>query len=278
MSLISMKNAIIFLVLFFIFLIFVSPLLWILSTSVKETKEIYHLPLTLIPHKLTFTHYKHIFIDLPDFFTYFKNSVVVTTASLVLILTLSSLAGYAFGRREFWGKKSLFFFLLLALDLPYAIYLVPVYIMEDTIGLTNTLSGLMLPYTALNLSLAIFIMTAWFREMPLELEDAARIDGCSIFQLWYKIMLPLAAPALVSVATISFVMLWEEFMFVRTFSTTVEAQTLPVGIPLLKREAQSWAYGTLSAVLVLSFIPVIAIFLITQKYFMRGFLKGAVKG
>jgi len=278
MSLISMKNAIIFLVLFFIFLIFVSPLLWILSTSVKETKEIYHLPLTLIPHKLTFTHYKHIFIDLPDFFIYFKNSVVVTTASLVLILTLSSLAGYAFGRREFWGKKSLFFFLLLALDLPYAIYLVPVYIMEDTIGLINTLSGLMLPYTALNLSLAIFIMTAWFREMPLELEDAARIDGCNIFQLWSKIMLPLATPALVSVATISFVMLWEEFMFVRTFSTTVEAQTLPVGIPLLKREAQSWAYGTLSAVLVLSFIPVIAIFLITQKYFMRGFLKGAVKG
>jgi len=257
---------------------FVSPLLWVLNTSVKKTQEIYHLPLTLIPHELTSTHYKHIFIDLPDFFIYFKNSVVVTMGTLVLILTLSSLAGYAFGRREFFGKKFLFFFLLLALDLPYAIYLVPVYIMEDIAGLTNTLLGLALPYTALNLSLAIFIMSAWFREMPSELEDAAKIDGCSIFQLWSKIMLPLAVPALVSVATITFVMLWEEFMFVRTLSTTVVAQTLPVGIPLLKREAQSWAFGSLSAVLVLSFIPLIAIFLVTQKYFMRGFLKGALKG
>jgi len=161
--------------------------------------------------------------------------------------------------------------------MPYAIYLVPVYIMEDSMGIINTRLGLILPYIALNLSFAIFIMSAWFREMPRDLEDAAKIDGCNTFQLWIKIMLPLAVPALVSVATITFVMVWEEFMFVRTLSTTVEAQTLPVGIPLLKREAQSWAYGTLSAVLVLSFIPVIAIFLITQKYFVKGFLRGSIK-
>jgi len=277
LKLIGIKKIIILLLLFFIFLMFMFPIYWILVTSLKENKEIYHLPLTFIPHKVTFTHYTHIFKDLPAFFIYFKNSIIVTGISLMFVLVLSSLAGYSFGRREFWGKKFLYIFLLIALDMPYAIYLVPVYIMEDSMGIINTRLGLILPYIALNLSFAIFIMSAWFREMPRDLEDAAKIDGCNTFQLWIKIMLPLAVPALVSVATITFVMVWEEFMFVRTLSTTVEAQTLPVGIPLLKREAQSWAYGTLSAVLVLSFIPVIAIFLITQKYFVKGFLRGSIK-
>ncbi|MBA7623520.1 Trehalose transport system permease protein SugB [subsurface metagenome] len=257
---------------------FIFPLLWILSTSFKPVKEIYRIPLTLIPHKFTLTHYQHIFTDLPDFFVYFKNSVVVTTITLVLIIALSSLAGYAFGRRDFVGKNLLFAFTLIAFDIPYAIYLIPIYIMEDTLGLINTTWGLIFPYTALHLSLGIFIMRGNFRIIPSELEDAARIDGCNPFQIWFKIMLPLVVPGLITVAVISFAGVWEEFMFARTLTFSKASQTLPVGIPILKEEAQSWAYGSLSAVLVLSFIPVILVFLITQKYFVRGLLKGSLKG
>ena len=266
-----------FTILFVLAFLFVSPLIWIFLTSLREVKEIYHVPLMILPRKIVLTHYQDILTQASGFIVYFANSVKVTLGTLIFVLFFSSLSGYAIGRRSFVGKTIVLSFVLLLLALPYIIYVIPIYIMEDNLGLIDTNLGLILPYVALNLPLSIFIMRGAFRTLPREFEDAARIDGCNEFQVWHKVLLPLVIPSLAAVAIITFVAVWEEFMFARTLMPSTHAQTLAVGIPTLKEEAKSWAYGTLSAALTLSILPVAGIFLVMQKSFVKGLLEGAIK-
>lgn len=252
-------------------LLYLTPFIWTLLTSLKSDQEIYAEVMKLFPGSLFLEHYTGIFRSAGHFGHYFANSVTVTVATILLVLILSASSGYAFASLDFPGRRALLFFCLMVITVPLAIYLIPIYLMEDRLNLIDTHLGLILPYTAVNLPLAVLIMRACFREIPAEIEEVAIIDGCSLFQVWYRILLPLVTPGLSVVALLTFINVWGEFMFARTLTNSFAAQTLPVGITFLRDEAASWQYGRLSAVIVLSLLPVLTIFLCLQRYLVRSF-------
>lgn len=258
--------------------IFIAPFIWVLLTSFKLTQEIYKLPLTLFPEIVTLTHYKETLSKMCDFVIFYKNSVVVTASSLTLILFIGLLAGFGFGRFRFKFDNLFLAFFLFIMTLPWGLYLIPVYILEDSLGLLNSSLALILPYTALNLPLAILILTVAFRNVPSEIEDAARIDGCNNFQIWYRIALPLIKPNLAAAAILSFVMIWGEFMFAVTLNTHSTSLTIPVGIVFLQTEGQAYAYGTLTTAIVLTLIMPLMIFLLLQRPLIKGVREGALVG
>lgn len=259
-------------------LIILSPIIWIILTSFKDVKEIYTVPLTIWPRKFVWTNYWTVIKGLPEFPIYFFNTVKVTIGTLVLVLPISAAAGYALGRREFPGKFAINLFLIAILAIPYLVFLIPLYIIEDALKMLDTNIGLILPYAALNLPLGILVMQASYREIPSEMEDSACIDGANTFQTWLQILTPLVVTGLAAVTIFTFVAVWEEYMFARTFMVNTSAQTLAVGLPSLRVESKSWAYGTLSAALTLSLLPISIVFIVLRKYFVEGILRGSVKG
>ena len=254
------------------------PIIWIVLTSFKDVKEIYTIPLTIWPRNFVWTNYLTVVKGLPEFPVYFANSIKVTIGTLALVLPTSAAAGYALGRRDFPGKSAINLFLIAVLAVPYLVFLIPLYIIEDALNMLDTNIGLILPYAALNLPLGILIMQGAYRELPGELEDSAHVDGANAFQIWFKILTPLVITALAAVAIFTFVAVWEEYMFARTFMVSTSAQTLAVGLPSLQVESKSSAYGTLSAALTLSLIPIGVVFIILRKYFIEGVLRGSIKG
>ncbi len=259
-------------------LIILSPIIWIVFTSFKSVEEIYTIPFTILPKKVVFTNYLLVINNLPEFPIYFFNTIKVTIGTILLVLPLSAAFGYALARKDFYGKGLIKSILLALIAIPFLVYLVPIYILEDILKLLDTNLGLILPYTALNLPLAIIIMESAYRELPHELEEAAYIDGASNYEIWLKVLTPLVITSLAAVVIFTFIAVWEEYMFARTLMMKTSAQTLSIGIPNLKVEAKSWAYGTLSAALTLSLMPAILIFIFLRKYFVEGLLRGSIKG
>jgi len=259
-------------------LIILSPIIWIIFTSFKSVNEIYSIPLTIWPKKIVFTNYFNIINNLPEFPVYFFNTIKVTLGTILLILPLSAASGYALARRDFYGKGVINSIIIAFIAIPYLVYLVPIYILEDIFKLLDTNLGLILPYVALNLPLAIIIMQSAYRELPGELEEAAYMDGANSFQVWLRVLTPLVITSLAAVTIFTFIAVWEEYMFARTLMIKTSAQTLSVGLPNLKVEAKSWAYGTLSAALTLSLMPTVLVFVVLRKYFIEGLLRGSIKG
>ena len=259
-------------------LLVLSPMSWIILSSFKDVKEIYSIPMTIWPRNFVWTNYLAVVKGLPEFPIYFFNTLKVTIGTLILVLPMSAAAGYALARREFPGKAAINVFIIAILAIPYLVFLIPLYIIEDTLNLLDTNMGLILPYAALNLPLGILIMQASYREIPAELEDSARIDGANAFQTWFQVMTPLVVTGLAAVTIFTFVAVWEEYMFARTFMMSTSAQTLAVGLPSLRVESKSWAYGTLSAALTLSLLPIGVVFIVLRKYFVEGVLRGSIKG
>ncbi len=262
----------------FIALIFLAPFVWLIFTSLKPSKEIFSYPLTIFPHQVTLEHYRYVLLRMGAFHRYFFNSVVITGTSVGLIVLLSCLGGYAFGRKRFRGKNLMMFFVLLVLTIPYGIYLIPIFVMEDKFGLTNSYLALILPYVALNLPWGLFVMRGAFRTIPNEFEDTARIDGASEWQLWSAIMLPLAKSGIAATTIISFIFVWQEFLFAVTLQSYSHWQTLPVGIVYLREELQALAYDNLSVAILISLIPIFILFLLLKDFFVRGIMEGGLKG
>ena len=213
-----------------------------------------------------------------DFLKYFRNSVVVSLWSVLATVVFSASMGYAFSKMNFRFKNIYLGFVLFILTLPYVIYLIPIYIMESKMNLIDTAWGLILPYIATNLPMSVFIMRGQFNSVPNTLGEAATIDGCNNWQVFSKIMLPVVKPGIATVIIFTFINVWGEFTYGRTLTATARAQTLPVGITFLRDEAASWQYGTLTATIILSLIPLLIIFLSMQKYFISGIMEGALKG
>lgn len=276
-SKVKFGKAVIFMTLSAICAVCLMPLLWALSTSLKSNQEIYRIPITLIPQTVTFEHYINVLQKMNNFVNYFFNSVMVTALTVLLVLVFCAFAGYGFGRIKFPGNKALFSLVLMAMVLQFTTYIIPIYIMEVKLGLLNTSLGLVLPYVAMFLPLGMFIMRGSFLAIPSELEDAARIDGCNEWKLFSRIMLPITKPALASTTIFTFISSWEEFMFALVL-TPSQQTTLSVGITYLKEEGASWAYGSLTAVIILGIFPVITVFAFLQKYFVKGLTEGALKG
>ena len=274
----SVSRIIVGILLALIAFIWVIPFLWTLLTSLKDNSEIYTDVLKVFPSHLYFGHYASIFTKLGNFFKYFRNSVIVSFWSVLFNVLFAATLGYSFAKFKYYGRGIFFGFVLLVITLPYVIYLIPIYIMQSRMNIIDTRLGLILPYIATNLPMSVFIMRGQFNGIPNEMMEAARIDGANQWQTFSKVMLPVVKPGIATVIIMTFITVWGEFTYARTLSVTANSQTLAVGITFLRDEAASWQYGTLTATIILSLIPVMIIFLSMQKYFVKGIMAGTVKG
>lgn len=260
-------------------LIYLAPLLWIAITSIKPETEIYDAQnFHVLPQQSTLTHYTHVFDQLQDFPIYCFNTLKITFATILVVLLISATSGYALAHLSFAGKKYLLGFILFVMAIPWMLMLMPIYEMEVQIGLLNTLPGLILPYAAMFLPIAILIMRAAFLAIPSDLRQAAQIDGASEFTIWWRIMLPITRPSMVVIILMTFLSCWKEYTYAITLNSLPSATTLAVGITYLKDEAQSWAFGTLSAAIMIVAIPLVLIFFFLQKRIINGLSEGALKG
>lgn len=261
--------------LIFVCIVFITPFVYIFFNSFKPTTEIFWVPQKFLPQQWILDNYLQI-SEKGHFADYFLNSIIVTVTSVSLVLVLSSMAGYAFAKLPFKGRQLLLSAMLMTITIPLAVCLIPMFLMENATGLLNTNLGLILPNIAVVLPFAIFIMRASFVSIPKEIEEAAEIDGCGVFRTWWNIMLPMAKNGLITVLIMSFNSIWGEYTLARTLATDQEAMTLSVGLTLMKGEV--WDFGTLAAVIILTMLPPIIIFIIFQKRLVEGITQGAVKG
>ena len=257
----------------------VLPFIWIILSSFKPHEELYSKELTFFPHHYTLINYIKMFQRMVGFGYYYRNSILVSVGTVILTLLAGSLAAYALSRFRFKGDQAVFLVFLATIMVPGEVGLIGQYELLSAYRLLNTLTGLTLSYTAFNLALTIFIMRSVFAAVPQEMLDAARVDGCSWWETFWQIMIPMGASGLAAAGTLVFLNAWNEFIFALTMNNwTDEARTLTVGIQLLQGQWQHWDYGVLFSSVMLSFLPVIILFLLLQKTFMRGLTAGAVKG
>jgi raffinose/stachyose/melibiose transport system permease protein len=205
------------------------------------------------------------------------NSVYVSTVSMVVTVAISALAGYGLGRIRFAGRGIVYGIVLVGLTIPLQIALIPLFINLRTLGLINTPFALIGPYTAFGLAFGTYVMTGFFRGLPRELEEAARLDGASELQIFARVMLPLTRPALATVAVFLFLQNWNEFLFALTFITEGRMRTLPTGIYALLSSEFYGNYPILAASLVLFSVPVLVLYFLFQQQFIEGLTAGALK-
>ena len=223
----------------------------------------------------TLANYKNVFNSIPVS-TYFLNSMIVAVISTVGQVIISALSGYAFARFDFKGKNLLFFIILLTMMVPPQVNIIPLFFLMRELHLVNTYGALILP--ALFGGFGVFMMRQFFLGLPKELEEASLLDGCNLFQTFFKVCLPLAMPAVVTLAIFTFVANWNSFMWPLIVTNDEAMRTLPVGFAVFKgsfREITLW--GELLACAVICVIPVIFVFLLGRKYFINDLVKGAIK-
>ena len=253
----------------------VGPFLWMAITSIKPDRELATLP-PILPSEITFDHYFALFEQRP-FYKYIINSTVVSISTTLICLVIGSLAGYAFGRLHFPGRLPLLLTVLVVSMFPQISIVAPLYRMFQARGLLNTYEALIIPYNAFALPLAIWILTSFFRSIPAELEDASRIDGSTRLGALFRIILPLSAPGLFTTAILVFIAAWNEFLFALTFTTSIDHQTIPVGIALLPAMYHV-PWGNIAAASTLVTLPLVVLVLILQRWIVRGIVAGALKG
>ena len=255
------------------------PFIWMLLMSVRTTGEILNDPYGL-PKVIRWRNYVHLMLD-PGirFYRYFYNSAFVAFFALILTSILATLGGYGFGRKryDFRFRGSLFTALLFALMLPRQILYIPQFTMMSRYGLLNTRWSLVLLYTAMALPVSTYLMATYFSQLPYELEDAARIDGCNDFGIFWRVMLPLARPALASVILLNFLSFWNELMLAITMVTKPNLRTLPSAMMMFVGEHGS-DYAIAAASLVTAMVPVLILYLFLSEKFVQGLTAGALKG
>ncbi len=268
------KKLLIYLILIILALVAIGPFLWLVSTALKSQNEnIFQYPPQFIPQNITFSNFTGVWNSIP-FVTYIINSFIVVGFTVLFNLALSSLAAYPLARMNFKGKTLIFYGVLATIMVPFQVIMVPVYLMALRLNLADSYAGLILPF-AVN-AFGIFLMRQAFLAIPKELEEAAVIDGCGVFGIWFRILLPLAKPALATLAVFTFAGAWSEFLWPSILLSKQEMYTLPVGLNHLQGVfSANWRY--IAAGAVISMIPILLFFLFLQKYFINDTMQGALK-
>ena len=210
------------------------------------------------------------------FLTYFKNSIIISVGAVVVSVMFSCLAGYGVTRFRFKGKESFLGFILMTQMFPSIMLLIPYYKVLDMYGLKDSLVGMMCVYISFTIPFCSWMMVGFFRTIPLELDEAAIIDGCSRWKAFYKITLPMTLPGISSSAIYAFITAWNEYMFAQVLIISPELKTLPLGIAELNGFYKI-LWNDLMAASVIASLPLIILFIFLQKYFISGLTAGAVK-
>lgn len=265
-----------YVVLTLIALIILLPLLWMLSTSFKPKAQLFLPAISWIPKRFTWRNYTDLLND-PSIpiVRWFMNSIMVATISTVLTVLIDALAAYAYARMEFPGRKFIFALMLTTLFLPGIMFLVPNFLTIANLGLLNTYAGVIMP--GLAGVFGVFFLRQFFQTIPKELEEAALIDGANQFQIFYKLVLPLSRPALATLAVITFLASWNDFLWPFLILQDPNLQTLPPGLRTLQG-AYTSEYGLMMAGAVLAAVPVLILYLALQRFIVQSVAASGLKG
>jgi multiple sugar transport system permease protein len=252
------------------------PFLWMVSNAFKANVFVIEYPPQLIPDNPSLENFTRAWTS--NFFQlYFKNSAFVAIISTLGTVLFSAMTAYAFGRFEFKGKEILFTIMMLVLMVPDIISVIPRFYVAKTLGLRNSLWGLIVFYIAGSVPLNTFLLRGFFEAQPRELEDAMTIDGAGPFNIFFRMALPLAAPALATVTIFSFLGNWDEYVWALTAIDDPLKRTLPVAIYSFQGQ-HGTEWGLVFAAMIIALIPVFIVFLLMQKHFTGGLTTGAFKG
>jgi multiple sugar transport system permease protein len=252
------------------------PLLWMVLTSVKTNREITQ-DTSLIPQSLTTANYVSLFSG-REFGAYLTNSIVVTFVSVAIALILGTQAAYVLARFRLRGgmQRYVGFSLLMVRLLPPIVIIIPIFLVAQGVGLLNTRLSLIVVYAAFNVTIVVWMMESFFREIPVDLEEAAMVDGDTRFTAFRRIVLPLAAPGLVATGIFAAITTYNEFLFALVLTSTPSAETMPIGAAtLIGRINVDW--GAMSAAGVVGALPIVIFSIFVQKHLVRGLTMGAVK-
>ena len=263
----------------FLLLIFcLAPILWQVLTSIKVSEDISTVPNIYFPSRYTLKHYIDLFTRRP-FARYILNSAFVSIVSTVLCLGIGTPAAYALARLRLQGEKFLLAGIVLITLFPFILFFLGLLEIIQLLKLGNNYLALIIPYTAINLPLTISVMRSFFRQLPRDLEDAAKIDGYNTWQMLTQIVLPMTVPALVTTGVLNFIFAWNEFIFALTFITRESMKTIPIATAQLGGTSVfEIPYGPIAAATVLGTLPLVFLVLFFQNKIVQGLTAGAVKG
>lgn len=264
----------------FLLIFTILPMVWMVLTSLKSQFAAMQYPPQWWPNEPTLQSYVKLLDPSnkvgQDFLRYFWNSLYVSTITTVLGVGVAVPAAYAFSRFRFPGRTFLFFAVLLRNMFPAVVFLMPLFLLMRWLGLVGSHGSLILTYLTFGLPLSIWLLKGFYDNIPIQLEQAARIDGATRFQAFLLIVLPLSTPGIIATSIFSFIGAWNEYVYAATFISAKHSMTLPVGIQTFFAEfATDWP-GLMAATFLMS-VPVVVLFLVLQKYFVRALTEGAVK-
>lgn len=252
------------------------PLYWLAKIAITPDKLIYTEGTALFPSKITFENFSTVLVA-TDFLAYFKNSLIVSLGTAAITTCFAAAAGYAFSRFDFRGKRLVIALMLITQMFPLLMIIAPIYKIVAAIGLLNSLTSLIIVYTAFNIPFATFLMQSFFDGIPKDLEEAGMIDGCTRFEALRKIIMPLTLPGLGATLGFVFTAAWSELLFALMLINSNDTMTFPVGLlTFVSKFSVDW--GQMMAAGVLALVPSCLFFIFIQRYLVQGLTSGAVKG
>jgi multiple sugar transport system permease protein len=261
--------------------LWLSPIAWVVVTSLKPSADIIRLPPEWIPWPATLTHYHEVLLGssrTARIGRAFANSLVVATGSVLVVLATSAMAAYPLARMRFPGRDLVFVVLVGSLMIPNAVLLVPQYVLTQRLGWLSTYQGLIVPEAAMIFAFGVFLLRQFFLTMPRELEDAALIDGAGPWQVFSRIILPLSQPVLAALAIFAFRSAWNDFLWPLIAVNKPEMFPLPVALALLRSAYSSESYGPIMAGAALSALPLLVVFVVANRRIVEGVRLSGLKG
>lgn len=252
------------------------PFFWMASTSFKPPSEVFAQPPSFMPHQVTWDNFKRLFTS-TNFLVYFKNSIVVSGCTVLLTMIVSAIGAYSLTRYHYPGREKIAGLILCTYMFAPIMIVIPFFILAKKIGIENTHFALVLAFTSFCLPFTLWLMRAFFKTIPIQLEEAALVDGADRIRAVIHVVLPLALPGIIATSIFTFILAWNDYIFTRILITSDELKTLPVGVQDLFHSALiDW--GLIMAAGMMITIPALLFFVTIQRYLIRGWGAGAVKG
>lgn len=270
------KETLVYLLLAFWALINLFPVYWMFTFSLKSNNEIFGDNVIGLPKEWLWSNYSKA-LQVGNIGRYFLNSVIIAVVTIALVMAVALMATFALTRFMWKGRKMMNDFFMLGLTIPIHASIVPIYVTLSKLHMLSTYSSLIIPYAAFSLAMAILICTGFMQEIPIELDEAACIDGCGTWRIFFKIIVPLMKPAVATVSIYTFLQCWNELMFANIFVSDKAHKTLPVGVQALSGQYLT-EWGPVGAAMVLATFPMLVFYIFFSKKIQDSFIAGAVKG
>ncbi len=253
------------------------PLFWMLVTSVKPQFELFSRPPTILPQNFTLEHYWKLLSD-TNFLGYFWNSVILSTTTTIVVVAIATVGSYSLVRFRYRGRETLAFLVLFTYLLPSVVLILPLYLMLVNLGLSNTITSLVIAYTTFALPYALWLLRSFMAGIPEDLESAALVDGASRLGAFWDVILPQLLPGIISTALFTFILSWNEYLYALVLVNSDDARPLTTGVMNMLISSFNIEWSLLMAASVMMSVPLIIAFAFLQSYLTRGFGAGGVKG